>query len=351
VSPAAAWTAATAVAALGASWALTRQVRAYALRRLIDRPNERSSHVVPTPRGGGLALVIAFLAGATLLALAGVVDGRTAVALLPGALAIAAVGWLDDHRPLPSLPRLGVHVLAAAWAVAWLGGMPALRAGRSLLHLGPPGAVLAVLGIVWATNLYNFMDGVDGIAAGEAVAAGAAGAVLLWMAGAPGLAAPALVLAAAAAGFLPWNWQPARIFMGDVGSGAIGYAFGVLALASENAGAVPALVWLLLLGVFVVDATVTLLRRMARREPFLHAHRSHAYQRAVQGGSTHARVASAVLLIDLVLALLAAAAVLRPAWTGAAWAVGAALLLLVYLRVERLVPMRPPRPAPAADHS
>jgi Fuc2NAc and GlcNAc transferase len=349
------WTAATAATALGASWGATRQVRAYAGQRLIDHPNERSSHVVPTPRGGGLGLVLAFLAGASALALAGVVDGRTALALLPGTAVIAALGWIDDHRPLPSLPRFCVHVLAAVWAVACLGGMPALRVGAGAARLGPAGWVLGVLGIVWATNLYNFMDGIDGLAAGEAASAGAAAAALLWLSGAPGLAAVTLVLSAASAGFLVWNWQPARIFMGDVGSGAVGYAFGVLALASENAGAVPALVWVLLLGVFVGDATVTVLRRIVRREPFLHAHKTHAYQRAVQAGLSHGQVTTAALLLNLVLAVLAAAAALRPAWAGLAWAAAAALLLVVYLRVERLVPMpharRRPEPSRAADVS
>jgi Fuc2NAc and GlcNAc transferase len=332
------------------SWLLTAAVRRYALTRLLDVPNRRSAHKVPTARGGGLAIALVVLGGVAAAHAAGAVPFRTAAALVGGGVMIAGVGWVDDHGGLPARLRALVHFAAAAWALFWLGGMPRLELGVGAAHLGPAGAVLAALGIVWVTNLYNFMDGIDGIAGGQAVVVGVAGGALLWAAGAPALALAALLVAGASAGFLLWNWQPARIFMGDVGSGAIGYAFGVLALASENAGAVPALVWLLLLGVFVVDATVTLLRRMARREPFLHAHRSHAYQRAVQGGSTHARVASAVLLIDLVLALLAAAAVLRPAWTGAAWAVGAALLLLVYLRVERLVPMRPPRPAPAADH-
>jgi Fuc2NAc and GlcNAc transferase len=195
-----------------------------------------------------------------------------------------------------------------------------------------------VVGIVWAVNLYNFMDGIDGLAAGEAVSVGAVAAVFLWLTGAPGLAALSLLLAAAAGGFLVWNWHPARIFMGDVGSGSLGYAFGVMTVASERAGAVPAAVWLLLLGVFFGDATLTVLRRLARGEPIFRAHRSHAYQRAPLAGLSHARVTSTVLLLNAVLALLAGAALLRPRLLLPAVGVAIAVLLVPYLRVERAVP-------------
>ncbi|HKP74263.1 MAG TPA: hypothetical protein VJT67_01915, partial [Longimicrobiaceae bacterium] len=165
-----------------------------------------------------------------------------------------------------------------------------------------------------------------------------AAAVLLWLVGAPGLGALSLLLAAAGGGFLVWNWHPARIFMGDVGSGALGYAFGALAAASERAGAVPAVIWLLLLGVFFGDATLTVARRVVRREPFWKAHRSHAYQRAPQAGLSHARVTTTALLLNGVLALLAAAALFRPKLLIPAVVVAAAVLLVPYLRIERSVP-------------
>ncbi|HEU0080065.1 MAG TPA: hypothetical protein VFQ76_20630, partial [Longimicrobiaceae bacterium] len=204
---------------------------------------------------------------------------------------------------------------------------------------GVGGALLAVVALVWLTNLYNFLDGIDGIAGGEAVAVGGVGGALLWAAGERGLAAVALVAAAAGAGFLVWNWQPARIFMGDVGSGFLGFLFGALAVASERVEGPPALVWILLLGVFVVDATLTLLRRAGRGERLHEAHRRHAYQRAVQSGLSHARVAGAVLAIDALLAALGAAAWLRPAWALPGFAAGAAVLLLAYAGVERRRPM------------
>lgn len=333
------WTALAAAFAFAASLAGTAMVRRYAEKWLIDHPNERSSHVTPTPRGGGLALIAAFVCAAAVLAAAGVVDRRTALALLPGVALVAAVGWVDDHRALPAAPRAALHFIAAAWALAWLGGYPALRVGEGSAHLGAAGWLLGMLGIVWVTNLYNFMDGIDGLAGGEAVSAGVAGAVLLWLAGASGLAAVSVVLAAAAGGFLVWNWHPARIFMGDVGSGAVGYALAVLAIASENVRAVPTICWVLLTGVFVADATITFVRRLARRERVYAAHRSHAYQRATQAGRSHAWVTAAVLLINLALALIALAALLHPPLLLPALVAGAVLLIAIYLLVERAVPM------------
>ena len=335
-----------ALAAGAAAGVLTGAVRRYALAAgVLDIPGHRSSHAVPVPRGGGMAIVAVFLAGTLLLAALGVVDWPVAAALAGGGALVAWVGWKDDHGGLAARWRALAHFAAAGWAVWWLGGLPSLRLGTVDAPLGLFGAVLAVFGVVWAVNFYNFMDGIDGIAAGEALTAGAAGGAMLWAAGSPGLAALALLVAAASAGFLAWNWSPARIFMGDVGSGVLGFVFAVLALASERAGAVPLVAWVLLLGVFVFDATVTLARRVARRERFYEAHRSHAYQRAVQAGWPHARVTSAVLAVNAGLAALAALGWLRPALLVPAFLAGAALLAALYLAVERIRPMYPnPRP-------
>ncbi|HEX8906741.1 MAG TPA: glycosyltransferase family 4 protein [Longimicrobiaceae bacterium] len=334
-------TLATAAAAFALSWALTAAVRRYALAHaVLDQPNERSSHVVPTPRGGGLAIVSAALAGLVALAAMGIVPPRLLMAMGPGGLAIAAIGWIDDHGGVAARWRSLVHFAAAFWALWWLGGMPVLRFGIADAPVGVGGWLLGALGIVWMTNLYNFMDGIDGIAGGQAVSVGVAGAALLALAGSPSLAAVSLLLAAAAAGFLAWNWSPARIFMGDVGSGTLGYLFAVLAVASENAGAVPLMGWVVLMGVFVVDATITLVRRLLRGERVYQAHRSHAYQRAVQAGMSHGRVSALVIALNAVLGLIALAAVLRPVLVVPALLAALALLGLVYLRVERLRPMR-----------
>jgi Fuc2NAc and GlcNAc transferase len=297
-----------------AAWVLTGWVRAFALRTsMLDVPNPRSSHTTPTPRGGGLAIAVVTLGGIALAAAAGWVPPRTAAALAGGGVLVAAVGWMDDRRGVPRATRLAVQITAAAWAVWCLGGMPSLRFGLGSGSLGPAGALLAVAGITWSTNCFNFMDGIDGLAGGEAAITGLAVAALT-AGGHPEIAVIALLVGAASTGFLVWNWSPAKVFMGDVGSGLLGFLFGAGALASERAGALPIVGWSLLLGVFLFDATATLVRRMWTGERWYEPHRSHAYQRAVQLGWSHARVASAVLLIDLALAAAVWAAGRRPDW-------------------------------------
>jgi Fuc2NAc and GlcNAc transferase len=283
--------------AIALSWVLTWRVRRMALvRGILDQPNERSSHFVPTPRGGGIAIVITTTVGLLLLFAAGELDLHLAVALIGGGTAVAVVGFLDDRRQLPARIRLAVHIGAALWALISLGGLPPLRVGGHIALLGPVGYVLGVLGIVWALNLFNFMDGIDGIAASEAV-------FVVWgaafVAGASGGAyAAGMVVGAACCGFLLWNWPPAKIFMGDVGSGYLGYVIGVLAVAAARDNPAALWIWLILGGVFFVDATVTLIRRALRRERLYEAHRSHAYQRFARRWQSHGRATMAALAID-----------------------------------------------------
>ena len=324
------------------SWLLASRVRLYALDKLLDIPNERSSHSSPTPRGGGLAIAVTSLGGVIIAAIIGWIDWNLAIALAGGGAMIATVGFVDDHRSLSALTRFAVQFISAGWAMFWVGGLPSLSIGSSTVSLGVVGTVLGVIGIVWAINLYNFVDGIDGLAAGEAISTGTIGALILLAMGHDGLAMVSLLIAAASAGFLPLNWAPAKLFMGDVGSGMLGYLFAVLAIASENASAIPLLIWVLLLGAFVFDATVTLCRRIAHGEKWYHAHHSHAYQRMVQAGRSHAQVSSTVLLINLVLALLAVVAWLRPTFFLIAIGAGAVLLSIIYLTVERIRPMHQP---------
>ena len=324
-------------------------VRRYALTHsVVDVPNERSSHARPTPRGGGLAIVAIALAAVATLAATGQMTPRTALALAGGGLLIALVGWVDDKRDLRASVRIAAHTAAAAWAVAWLGGMPPLTVGTGAVARGTGGALLAIRGIVWGTNLYNFMDGIDGLAAVEAVVVGTTGALLL-ASRHSSLGLLGLVLAAAAAGFLTWNWPPARLFMGDVGSGFLGFAFAVIGVAGENDGVMPALLWILLLGPFFADATITLLRRMRRGERWYAAHRSHAYQRAVQAGRSHGQVTAAVALLTALCAVLAWGVLRRPGWLVPALAGAAAILSAVYFAVERIHPME--TASPESDRS
>lgn len=320
---------------------LTAWTRAYALRHsIIDVPNQRSAHEQPTPRGGGLAIVAVVTVLTCFIAVAGMLQWRTAVAIVPAAAAVALVGWVDDRRGVPPLPRFAVHLLAAAWATAWLGGLPGIRMAGSELELGLAGSVLAVIAIVWSTNVYNFMDGIDGLAGVEAAFAGAVGGFLLLVDGITGLGALAVGVAAAALGFLSWNLPPAKIFMGDVGSGFLGFMFGATALASERLGGPPLTVWLLLLAVFVFDGTVTLARRMLARRKWHLAHRSHAYQRAAQVTGRHRPVLLAVAGLNVALAAIAVGIWKYPARTGAGVLAAMVLLASAYIVVERLRPMR-----------
>jgi Fuc2NAc and GlcNAc transferase len=283
-----------------ASAGLTQAVRQRALRHgILDVPNERSSHTLPTPRGGGVAVVITASVGFALL----VATQRLAPAVfvaLGGSLLVAAVGFIDDRWALSAAVRFAVHLAAAVWAVVWLGGLAVLPVGTHLVALGFGGSVFAVLGIVWLTNLFNFMDGIDGIAAAEAIFAAVAGGLLAWVgAGAGGISAAAWLFAAACAGFLCWNWPPARVFLGDVGSGYLGYVLAVLALAATREDPVAFWSWLILGGAFFVDATATLLRRFWRGERVYEPHRSHAYQWLARRWASHAKVTGSLLAVNL----------------------------------------------------
>lgn len=297
------WWLIPAVAAL--SLVLTAGLRRYALARsLVDIPNARSSHSVPTPRGGGVAIVVSFLLALPWLAVAGLASWHLVWALLGAGAGVALLGFLDDHGHVAARWRLLGHFTAAGWALFWLGGLPPVVALGHTLDLGWVGDVLAAVYLVWLLNLYNFMDGIDGIASVEAVCV-CLGAAALY--GLPGMAGGGqavdlwlpLLLACAVAGFLAWNFPPARIFMGDAGSGFLGITLGILSL--QAAWGAPQLLWswVILLGVFVVDATFTLLRRLLRGDKVHQAHRSHAYQHAARRFGRHLPVTLTVAAINL----------------------------------------------------
>ncbi len=285
-----------------ASFALTAVLRAYALQRsLIDVPNARSSHSVPTPRGGGVAIVLVVAVLLFILAGSGLADMSLAWAVLGAGSAVAVLGFADDHGHIAARWRLLGHFMAAAWALFWLGGLPPVQLFGSTLELGWLGHLLALVFIVWLLNLYNFMDGIDGIASIEAICV-CAGALLCYaVAGAVGKALGYVewLLIAAVVGFACWNFPRARIFMGDAGSGFLGVTLGILALSAAAASRQLLWSWLILLGVFIVDATFTLLRRLLRGEAVYQAHRSHAYQAAARRFGRHAPVTVAVGLINL----------------------------------------------------
>jgi len=289
------------VVTLVATTLLTALVRRRAiLHGMIDVPNTRSSHIAAKPRGGGLAIALVASVALGGLALAGTMRPNLLLVLLGGGGPVALVGYWDDRRPVTAGIRMMGPLAAALWAVFWMGGLPAIALHQQVLDLGWSGDVLAVLAVMWVLNLFNFMDGIDGIAASEAVfVTGAALAPLALCGVSADVSMASLTIGAACCGFLPWNWPPAKIFMGDVGSGYVGYAIAALALAAARQSPVMAWVWLILGGVFFVDATVTLVRRLLRGERVYEAHRTHAYQWLARRWGSHRRVTIAVLLVNV----------------------------------------------------
>ena len=228
-----------------------------------------------------------------------------------------AIGW-----------RALAYLLAAAWAVYWVDGAYLFLPDNGRLYLSVTGGAITVLLIAWLTNLYNFMDGTDALAAVQAICTGVMAGMLLNQSGQQGLAALCFVIAAASAGFLVWNRPPAKIFMGDAGSCLLGYSFAVLALMGHASG-VSLYVWFILLAVFICGATLTLLMRVIKKERFYSAHRAHAYQRIVQMGCSHAAVALGVLLINVM--VLWPAAYMTYVHAEWSWMTASAIILLMSL--------------------
>lgn len=306
-------------------------VRGYALRHLLDVPNDRSSHTQPTPRGGGLALTVAHLCAVLLGGALGFVDVSLMLALAVGGLAVAVIGLLDDHGHVRASLRLTLHMLAFVWAIFWLGMLPPIDFGWGAIDLGWVGTVLLVLYFAWFLNLFNFMDGIDGIAGAQAVCMCVTSAALAYHAGGGAHAAlPMVLLVAATIGFLVWNWPPARIFMGDVGSGYLGFSLCVLALWTVVEGWLTPWAWLILGGAFLADATVTLFRRVTAGVRLVEAHRSHAYQRLSRHWGSHQQVTMAFVAVNVL--WLAPWAIVATRWpTSGAICALAALVPLFFL--------------------
>ncbi|QZP22924.1 MraY family glycosyltransferase [Pseudomonas sp. DR208] len=278
---------------------LTGGIRRYAISRsLIDVPNARSSHSVPTARGGGVAIVLIFLLFLPFFGVTGESEWSLIWSIIGAGTGVAVLGFLDDHGHIAARWRLLGHFLCAAWALCWLGGLPPIGYWGGVIDLQWFGVIVAAFYLVWLLNLYNFMDGIDGLASVEAICTCVGVCVIYWLTGFPGLIGPPLLLAMAVAGFLIWNFPPARIFMGDAGSGFLGLMMGVLSLYAAWKSPTFLWVWLVLLGVFIVDATFTLCSRFLQGRRVYEAHRSHAYQHAARKLGNHLSVTGAVAAIN-----------------------------------------------------
>ena len=319
-------------------------MRFLAIREILDRPNERSNHDVPTPRGGGIAVLGAvILAWLTGLGLSTGIEASGLVILL-AAVMLGAVCFIDDLRGLGALPRLIAQfaaIIPGLWFVSETGGL--------FKPIFPIALDIAATGFLWLwfINLFNFMDGIDGISGVEiaTVGIGLAGLAALGVAD-PAVLSPALALTAAALGFLVWNWRPARIFMGDVGSIPMGYLIGWLLISagpdadgSVNGGANAQFAWLILPAYYLADASITLARRLLKRENILRAHRQHFYQKAVIRGVGHATVC--IWIITANTGLLVTAWLVAP--TRPTVALGMAALIVATLLAWMAKPWRAPR--------
>lgn len=278
---------------------LTYFIKEYAIKKsLMDVPNERSSHTIATPHGGGIAIAVTWFIGITYLYYIEDINSSLFFALLAGTI-ISAVSFLDDIYELSAKLRLFVQAFVAFLGLYFLGGLDKIDLFYFTIENQIITNILAFVIIVWFINLYNFLDGIDGYAGSEAIFLGLAGFLLFGE-------HHFLILIAAVAGFLIWNWHKAKIFMGDVGSTLLGYNIAIFALyyqngcLFENEGS-SVLVWMILSGVFFFDATITLIRRYRNGEIILQAHKKHAYQRLTQAGWSHSKVVIYSIFVNIIL--------------------------------------------------
>lgn len=265
------------------SFALTYFIKNYAIKKsLVDIPNDRSSHSVPTPHGGGIAMAIAWFAGLSYLFYTDGIDSSLYYALMVGVV-ISVVSYLDDLYELSPKVRLITQSAVAVGGLVALGGLGSLDFGLFSIGNQIITNIFAFFLIIWFINLYNFLDGIDGYAGSEAIFLGVAGFLLFG-------GSHFLVLVAAVLGFLVWNWHKAKIFMGDVGSTLLGYNVAIFTIYYANIDSLNLWVWIILFGLFWFDATLTLFRRYKNGEKLSKAHKKHAYQRLNQSGWAHNKV-------------------------------------------------------------
>lgn len=276
---------------------LTYVVRIVAIRKsIIDIPNERSSHLNPTPRGGGIAIAITWFISITILYILGKIDSSLFYSLLCG-LPIAITGVVDDILAISPTRRFIIQSISSVMAITILGGLKTIDIGFFVIDAKLVLSIFAVIGVIWLTNLYNFLDGIDGYISTQVVLIGVACYIFFKI-------EPPLLLAFVTLGFLFWNWQPAKIFMGDVGSTLLGFNIGIFSIFYQNEGTTSIITWVMLTSLFWVDATTTLFRRWRNREVLSKAHRKHAYQRIVQSGFSHQKTVIYSVLINIFILLL-----------------------------------------------
>ncbi|WP_341798982.1 glycosyltransferase family 4 protein [Rahnella variigena] len=303
------------------SFVLTWLLRIYALKNnVIDIPNQRSSHSSPTPRGGGVALVISFLIGLVVLCLMKIIPVEQLLSLFIAGAIIAVVGFLDDHGHIAARWRLLMHFIAAAAGLYFLGKFPVIDLFGFELSSGWIGMVFGLVYLAWMLNLYNFMDGINGLASIEAISFSFSSCLLLLNTtlgvSDSGLFSVLVMLGSSTLGFMLWNFPKAKIFMGDAGSGFLGMVVGLIVLHLAMINSSMFMAEICLLGVFIVDATITLLRRLIAGKKVYEAHASHTYQIMARKFESHKTVTTVVLVVNLVWLTPVAILIARGSLTG-----------------------------------
>ncbi len=282
---------------------------------MVDHPGERQSHAQITPRGGGIGIIMALLIASLFLVTEG--DETWSVCVLPGVVVLAVLGWWDDHASLSARIRFivqlaaSIYLVVCAVSIGWVQGIGSIG--------------LAVMFLVWMTNLYNFMDGSNGMAGLQAVFGGAVLFYLFTLSGQHNLALISACVSACCTGFLPWNLGSARVFMGDVGSISLGFIFGGLLIIGVGSQAFSLPVALMVMLVFIIDSTLTLIGRILKGERWYNPHKQHLYQRLIAQGWTHGRVALFYQAINL--ALVLPGIVVAISYPAFAWPVALVLVL------------------------
>lgn len=282
-----------------ASLVLTGLLREYAIsNKVLDIPNKRSSHFHATPRGGGLAIVLVFMCSLPALNYLGILTSINMIGLLGSGLLVSAVGFADDRKEVPVFWRLVAHFLAAAWGIVWLDLIPSVEFPGVGMELAV--GLGAVVYVVWFINLFNFMDGIDGLASLETVTVCIGLVVLAILTSSEQyVLGPPFALACATLGFLVWNFPRAKIFMGDAGSGFLGLMLSLISLQAALFDPLLLVAFIILFGAFIVDTGVTLARRVINGEKFYEAHCSHAYQYAARKYKSHKVVSSFFALLNV----------------------------------------------------
>jgi UDP-N-acetylmuramyl pentapeptide phosphotransferase/UDP-N-acetylglucosamine-1-phosphate transferase len=275
------------------SFVLTFFVRKWAIHKaIIDHPNERSSHSIPTPRGGGIAIAVSWFVGLTYFFITNQIENKLYFALLAG-IPLTITGFLDDVINLKPGIRFLIQFICAGLGLFFLSGLSSIDLGFTSFHNIWALTPIALIAIVWLINLFNFLDGIDGYISTEVIFIGAC--IFLFFNDTIGL-----LLAFSVLGFLFWNWQKAKIFMGDVSSTLLGYNVAIFAIYYQNQHKASIVIWLILTSVFWFDATITLMRRIKNKENLGQAHRKHAFQRIMQAGFSHQKTVLWAFLLNVI---------------------------------------------------